>query len=232
MTYQSNTRRGFTQKTKLFSVPFAGKVRRQAGKGVIHAVPSFNNPPSALRAISSVREEGNNGFTLIELLVVVLIIGVLAAVALPQYQKAVEKSRAIEALSMINSLQKAVDVAVLAGDFDSTKDIEFFATAEEAAQHGAQPATLDIDFPWDDSQETKFFQYSVMALNGGTNKTILAIRLEKENNVPIYVIDSSNGGAGWTTTCLYHYAHTSGRGKNLCESLGGMGISTEENNLQ
>ena len=53
------------------------------------------------------------GFTLIELLVVVLIIGILSAIALPQYTKAVEKSRAAEAMQMLKTLRDAQAVCYL-----------------------------------------------------------------------------------------------------------------------
>ena len=50
--------------------------------------------------------KSNTGFSLVELMIVVAIIGVLAAVAVPQYQRYVDRSRSAEAQSVLGTLHK------------------------------------------------------------------------------------------------------------------------------
>ena len=59
------------------------------------------------------KKSNKQAFTLIELLVVVLIIGILAAVAVPQYTKAVEKSRTREAVLTLRNMQQAWELCKL-----------------------------------------------------------------------------------------------------------------------
>ena len=65
----------------------------------------------------------NKGFTLIELLVVVLIIGILSSIALPQYTKAVERSRMAEAVQVLGDLATAQSVFyMMHNEFASDRD--------------------------------------------------------------------------------------------------------------
>ncbi len=75
--------------------------------------------------------KNRQAFTLIELLVVVLIIGILAAVALPQYQKAVEKSKAAQALTMLRTVYNAAEQYYLAN-----------------GNHATSFDELSVDIPW------------------------------------------------------------------------------------
>ena len=83
------------------------------------------------------------GFTLIELLVVVLIIGILAAVALPKYQKAVAKSRFTEMIVMSKSMEEAEKLYFMENG-TYTKD---FSALSIQLPAGGTPITSGIRYP-------------------------------------------------------------------------------------
>ena len=95
--------------------------------------------------------QAKQGFTLIELLVVVLIVGILAAVALPQYQKSVAKSRYASLKPLTQSIANAQNLYYLANNQYATQfdqlDINIGGTPPNSASSPDKRF-----FPWGECQ--------------------------------------------------------------------------------
>ena len=128
------------------------------------------------------------GFTLIELLVVVLIIGILSAIALPQYENAVEKSRAAEAIMTLKALRDQQAFCFLehpdgdgctqgdeGNNLFSSANIALQSTHSPMCDYGttAGPATKNFEY-WADGQY-------IMAIRRPCNKYTLSTTAYQSN---------------------------------------------------
>lgn len=68
-------------------------------------------------------KSAQKGFTLIELMIVVAIVGILAAVAIPQYQNYITRAQVSRVMSELASLRTAVEACMMEG-LDISKDDE------------------------------------------------------------------------------------------------------------
>jgi prepilin-type N-terminal cleavage/methylation domain-containing protein len=141
------------------------------------------------------RVRGSGGFTLLELLMVVIIIGILAAVGLPQYLKATEKARAAEALMILGAIRAA--------------EIRYRAQSSTNA-YTTLDTDLDVDFPRVGGVITlKYWTVTtpLTATGTGTGAVGMAVMSRKEGNFVTQTIGITFGsGAVCGTFDPYHGA--------------------------
>ena len=133
------------------------------------------------------------GFTLIELLVVVLIIGILAAVAVPQYQKAVERSRNAEMKQVVKAIVQAEQAYFLANG-------KFAANFNE----------LDIDLPLTPVKT------QVGKITGACNTGVQGTDSARQGE-DYYVALNNSSGTGMSWVGVVAYRST---GKYTCAGFG------------
>jgi len=132
------------------------------------------------------------GFTLLEVLIVVIIIGILVAIALPQYTTTLEKSKSAEAVTNVGSLKAAVD--------------RYWYQNNETDPTNTDPDKLDIDNP--NNVVGKLYTYSISAnTSSATTRTytILATRSSGGNTYTVEWVQTDNN-----TGKLYRSANLGG----------------------
>ena len=114
--------------------------------------------------------KNKQAFTLIELLVVVLIIGILAAVALPQYQKAVYKARYTQGITWVESIWQAEQRYFLANG-NYTDDVEELDIDVPAATSYTREDAARFYYPWGTCQLHNGGKYVACKMNLGSSAT-------------------------------------------------------------
>ena len=145
-------------------------------------------------------------FTLIELLVVVLIIGILAAIALPQYQVAVEKARATEALIIVRAIADANRRYYLAnGTYtNDINDLDSIIPGEDHIYGGMNRKKND------------YFDFGTRlgGDDGSMGSIAISNRWPYDGGESYYIIAYANGS-------VYCFTNNGGTyGRKICKALG------------
>jgi len=159
------------------------------------------------------------GFTLIELLVVVLIIGILAAIALPQYQKAVEKSRVAEAIQNIAVAKKNIELFLLNnGGFPQGEER---VSEEELESMGAGSLTKTDYFDYTTSCYGPTCRIEIWRTNSSYYYTLLANLGQPRDGIE----SSANE---WGLAC---FTQRGDKGREICKSLQSQGFVYRDDEL-